>query len=74
MGVVSKKRGERMNEIMLKGVLPPMITPFKENGDVDFEVFTANIQKWNGDNLAGYLVNGPNSETALVWQRLSKLQ
>lgn len=50
----------------LKGVIPPMITPFKENGDVDFEGFASNIRKWNNDKLTGYLVNGSNSETCFL--------
>jgi len=43
-----------------------MITPFKENGDVDFDGFVSNIHKWNKDKLTGYLVNGSNSETAYL--------
>ena len=50
----------------IKGVLPPMITPFKENGDVDYNGFAANVQKWNNDKLAGYLVIGSNSETVYL--------
>lgn len=50
----------------LKGVLPPMITPFKTNGDVDYDGFASNIRKWNGDKLAGYLVIGSNSETVYL--------
>lgn len=50
----------------LKGVLPPMITPFKTNGDVDYEGFASNIRKWNEDRLAGYLVIGSNSETVYL--------
>ncbi|MCL2873948.1 MAG: dihydrodipicolinate synthase family protein [Defluviitaleaceae bacterium] len=53
-----------MNKI--KGVLPPMITPFKENGDIDYEGFISNIQKWNKDKIAGYLVIGSNSETVYL--------
>jgi len=48
------------------GVLPPMITPFKENGDVDYEAFVKNIEYWNSRRLAGYLVLGSNSETAYL--------
>lgn len=55
-----------MNKIRIEGVLPPMITPFKENGDVDYEAFEENIQSWNEDKLAGYLVLGSNSETAYL--------
>ena len=50
----------------LKGVIPPMITPFLENGDVDFEGFASNVRKWNEDKLTGYLVNGSNSEAAYL--------
>lgn len=46
-----------------------MITPFFENGDVDYDGFTANIQKWNRDKLAGYLVIGSNSETVYLNER-----
>ncbi len=43
-----------------------MITPFKENGDVDYEGFASNVRKWNENRLAGYLVIGSNSETAFL--------
>jgi len=50
----------------IKGVIPPMVTPFKENGDVNYEGFASNVQKWNKDKLAGYLVIGSNSETVYL--------
>jgi 4-hydroxy-2-oxoglutarate aldolase len=50
----------------ITGVIPPMITPFKENGDVDFDAFSFNIEKWNKDDLGGYLVLGSNSEAAYL--------
>lgn len=55
-----------MRGMNLKGVLPPMITPFCENGDVDYQAFADNIERWNHDALTGYLVNGSNSETAYL--------
>ena len=30
----------------LSGIFPPMITPFKENGEVDYEAFVYNVRKW----------------------------
>jgi 4-hydroxy-2-oxoglutarate aldolase len=39
----------------IKGVIPPMITPFKENGDVDYDKHIANMEHWNEDRLCGYL-------------------
>ncbi len=50
----------------LRGVIPPMITPFKENGDVDYDAFGFNLEKWNKDELGGYLVLGSNSEAAYL--------
>lgn len=55
-----------MNKVKIKGVIPPMITPFKPNGDVDYEMFVRNIERWNRDELCGYLVLGSNSETVYL--------
>jgi 4-hydroxy-2-oxoglutarate aldolase len=43
--------------------MPPMVTPFKENGAVDYEAFQFNLEKWNNTGLTGILVAGSNSET-----------
>ena len=50
----------------IHGVIPPMITPFKAKGDLDGDAFVSNIEKWNKDKLAGYLVIGSNSETVYL--------
>ncbi|MCL2093397.1 MAG: dihydrodipicolinate synthase family protein [Treponema sp.] len=50
----------------IHGVIPPMITPFSPEEDLDTEAFVSNILKWNEDELAGYLVIGSNSETAYL--------
>ena len=55
-----------MLEQPVKGVIPPMITPFKENGDVDYDGFRFNLERWNEDELSGYLVLGSNSETVYL--------
>ena len=52
--------------INIKGVIPPMITPFDEDDRVDYGKFTRNIKKWNEYDLAGYLVLGSNSETVYL--------
>lgn len=52
-----------MHTLHLKGVMPPMLTPFTSDGRVDYEKFAGNIEKWNAHDLAGYLVTGSNSET-----------
>ena len=50
----------------ITGIFPPMLTPFNENGDVEYDVFVRNIQKWNKESLGGYLVLGSNSETSYL--------
>ena len=55
-----------MEYFKIKGVIPPMITPFDENDDVDYDKFVANVEKWNEYDLVGYLVLGSNSETVYL--------
>lgn len=55
-----------MSYFEIKGVIPPVITPFKENDEVDYEKFSSNIKKWNSKDLAGVLVLGSNGETAYL--------
>lgn len=50
----------------LKGVLPPITTPFKENGDLAIEELKKNLQKWNKTKLSGYLVLGSNGEAVYL--------
>ena len=44
---------KKMSNFQFKGVIPPMVTPFKENGDVDYDAFVHNIEKWNNTGLTG---------------------
>lgn len=55
-----------MGKLQLKGVIPPMITPFMENEDPDYEIHVKNMEMWNKDELCGYLVLGSNSETVYL--------
>lgn len=50
----------------LKGIFPPMITPFMENGDVDYDAFEYNVKKWISTGLEGLVVLGSNSETSFL--------
>ncbi len=43
-----------------------MITPFKEDGEVDYDKFVFNVERWNKDELGGYVVLGSNSEAAFL--------
>jgi len=55
-----------MSKLQLTGAMPPMLTPFKANGDVDFDMHVRNLEKWNQTPLGGYLVLGSNSEAAYL--------
>jgi len=50
----------------IRGVIPPVLTPFKANGDVDYDAYCRNLEKWNSYPLAGYLVLGSNSESVYL--------
>lgn len=50
----------------IKGVIPPMATPFQADGSVDYDAFVQNIHYYNTTALAGYLVLGSNSETPFL--------
>lgn len=50
----------------LRGVLPPVITPFTKSGAIDEEAFIANLESWNRYPLAGYLIAGSNSESVYL--------
>jgi 4-hydroxy-2-oxoglutarate aldolase len=51
---------------MLKGILPPLPTPFKADGALDLEALRSNVEKLNATGLTGYLALGSNSEAVHV--------
>lgn len=51
---------------MLKGVLPPIPTPFREDGEVAYDKLAENLERWNRTDLSGYLVTGSNGEFAAL--------
>jgi 4-hydroxy-2-oxoglutarate aldolase len=48
----------------LQGVIPPLVTPFRSDGEVDLPAFEANLDSYASADLAGYLVLGSNGEAA----------
>ncbi|MDQ3746210.1 MAG: dihydrodipicolinate synthase family protein, partial [Acidobacteriota bacterium] len=46
----------------LRGVLLPFTTPFGANGEVDAPALGANIERWNGTGVAGYVALGSTGE------------
>ncbi|MGI6224860.1 MAG: dihydrodipicolinate synthase family protein [Peptococcales bacterium] len=50
----------------IKGVYPPITTPFDNEENIDFQALAKNIAKWNETDLAGYVVFGSNGEYAFL--------
>jgi 4-hydroxy-2-oxoglutarate aldolase len=55
--------------IELKGVLPPIPTPFGADGEVAYDKLAGNLERWNRTDLSGYLVTGSNGEFASLSER-----
>jgi 4-hydroxy-2-oxoglutarate aldolase len=52
--------------LALRGVLPPVVTPFHPDGSLDLASFEANLEGYAGHDLAGVLVLGSNGEAAAL--------
>ena len=52
--------------ISLRGVFPPIPTPFDGEGRVNLAALAENLQRWNECGLAGYVVLGSNGEPVYV--------
>ncbi len=48
----------------LTGIVPPLVTPFRTDGEIDLAAFEANLDSYAEEDLAGYLVLGSNGEAA----------
>ena len=48
----------------LRGVTPPLTTPFRADGTVDLPAFEANLESLGSSGLASFLVLGSNGEAA----------
>jgi 4-hydroxy-2-oxoglutarate aldolase len=55
-----------MTELALNGLFPPIPTPFDLEGAIDHVALKANLERWNGQPLSGYVAGGSNGEFALL--------
>ena len=46
----------------LKGVFPPIVTPFSKNESIDFDMLKKNFEVWKTKGFEGYTVLGSNGE------------
>jgi 4-hydroxy-2-oxoglutarate aldolase len=49
---------------VLRGILPPLVTPFHPDGVLDLASFEANLESYAAEDLAGYVILGSNGEAA----------
>jgi 4-hydroxy-2-oxoglutarate aldolase len=49
---------------VLRGILPPLVTPFRSDGTLDLASFEANVESYAAEDLAGYVILGSNGESA----------
>lgn len=50
----------------LRGILPPIPTPFQSDGELALEALHNNLERWNELPLSGYVVGGSNGEFVLL--------
>jgi 4-hydroxy-2-oxoglutarate aldolase len=50
--------------VRLRGVVPPLATPFRDDGALDLPAFEHNLERLAQHELAGFLVLGSNGEAA----------
>jgi 4-hydroxy-2-oxoglutarate aldolase len=53
----------------LKGIFPPVVTPFNRRGNVDEGCFRENLRRLSGIGLSGILVTGSTGEAPLLAER-----
>lgn len=52
--------------LALRGIFPPLATPFAADGSVELKALAANVQKYNRAELAGYVVIGSTGESVYL--------
>jgi 4-hydroxy-2-oxoglutarate aldolase len=50
----------------LKGIIPPMVTPFDQGGVIRYDAFERNIEKYIEKGVQGFLVLGSNGESVYL--------
>lgn len=53
----------------LRGVMLPITTPFREDGELDLAALRSNIQKWNQTPITGYVLMGSTGERVHLDER-----
>jgi 4-hydroxy-2-oxoglutarate aldolase len=60
--------------MILRGIFPPLTTPFAPDGNIAPERLRENITRYNPVRLAGYVLNGSTGESVLLrWEEIYRL-
>ena len=51
---------------ILKGIIVPCVTPFDEDGEIDYSALLFNFKKWNETGVRGYMSLGSNGEFKML--------
>lgn len=58
----------------IRGIFPPLTTPFSAAGEIDLKRLRENIKKYNQTKISGYVMNGSTGESVLLgWDEIEKL-
>lgn len=58
----------------LRGIFPPLTTPFAGDGEIDLKRLRQNIERYNQTKVSGYVMNGSTGESVLLgWDEIEKL-
>ena len=52
--------------LSLRGIFPPIPTPFRQDESLDLANLKENLARWNDEPLAGYVVAGSNGEAVAL--------
>lgn len=55
-----------MAELNWKGVYPAVLTPFKENGEIDFDMFAKNTEAQIKAGVHGIIIAGSLGDAAVL--------
>jgi 4-hydroxy-2-oxoglutarate aldolase len=64
-----KPTASRLTPPNLSGVMLPITTPFRADGELDLEGLHANLKSWNQESLTGYAVLGSTGERVHLDER-----
>ena len=53
----------------LKGVFPPLVTPFNRSGGIDFSHFRENVKNYAGTGVAGIVIAGSTGEAPYLTEQ-----